>query len=217
MKDLLDKSYLEKEVAYSLCHYLSDKIDLFNISNHIIDLPTPFSFNCEIRDEIVFFPGSFNPWHQGHSACLEGCFDKPIVIIPDHNPWKDIREINPWSEVVHIKNKIMKLNKRNILIYPGFLIRDKKNPTSSWLPNVNVSKKWLLVGDDLFLEIHKWHQASLLFDSLYGLYVCPRAGDKNLLEKQKKELVDKYGLNIVFLEHHEYEELSSSKIRDNIS
>ena len=42
-----------------------------------------------IEDEIIFFGGSFNPWHKGHTECIkllpQGI---PIVILPDNNPFK---------------------------------------------------------------------------------------------------------------------------------
>ena len=214
MKELLDKKNLDEKEAFEVCSYISEQIDLLNVANHKVDLPVPFSPSQVVTDEIVFFPGSFNPWHEGHTACLKGCEDKPIFIVPDHNPWKEVRKKNPWHEVVHIKENIKSISDKNITIYPGFLVEGKKNPTSSWLPHVNVEKKWLLMGDDLFLGLHKWFEVDKLLSSLHGLYVCPRGESKEELNKQKENFQKNFNLEIVFLDHHEFEDLSSTQLRN---
>ena len=57
----------------------------------------------EIKDEIVFYPGTFYPWHLGHRACLDLCPSKNIVIVPDFNPLKEGEQRQrPWKLVKNL-------------------------------------------------------------------------------------------------------------------
>lgn len=215
MKEFLNKSILGPDRALELCRFIGDKIDLKNISGKKVDLPAPFALNEIILDKLIFFPGSFSPWHLGHSECIKKCPTGPIVIVPDRNPWKDIREMNPWDEICQIRIEIEKCERDDLFIDPRFLAKMEANPTSSWLPEVNVKKKWLLMGDDLFLGLHRWQDVQAILSCLTGIYVCPRQGNKKELEIQKKMILENSNnLEIVFLESHEYEHLSSTKLRD---
>jgi len=214
VKELLDQDNLDLETGVSVCRFIADHIDLLNVSHRKINLESPFSPQSIVKDEIVFFPGSFNPWHEGHLACLINCKNIPIVIIPDRNPWKEVRTQNPWDEVVSIKKNISRLTTQDIFIYPGFLTLNEKNPTSSWLPKVNVKKKWLLMGDDLFLSFHKWFEVQKIIDSLHGIFICPRGAHRDLLDLQKDKLLKMGDLEINFLDHHDFEGLSSTVLRE---
>ncbi|MBK22694.1 MAG: hypothetical protein CME70_01705 [Halobacteriovorax sp.] len=162
----------------------------------------------KVEDEVVFYPGTFNPWHLGHRACLDLCPGKPIIIVPDFNPWKEgEKRQRPWELV---KDLLFRLENTNYSIFPGFLGKETGNPTIDWFPKVNIRNKSLLIGDDSFLSLHKWKDSAELVKHISTLYVAPRGARGDLLEEQIKKFP---GLNIVFLEHHDFEGVSSTGLR----
>jgi nicotinate-nucleotide adenylyltransferase len=181
--------------------------------------PTDFGLpdlilKSEVVDEVTFYGGTFEPWHEGHLACLELCPCDHIVVVPDINPWKKVSslEFGPWSKFLELAQL---LARTKYSIYPGFLSLTVGNPTASWLPRVKVEKKNLLMGEDSFLSLLDWKDADLLLGNLNKVYVVPRK--KDLLEvRQMVERVSELfpGLTIIQLEHHDYEEVSSTKLRN---
>lgn len=165
---------------------------------------------------IIFFAGTFNPWHKGHLACIKALNkNSNLFIIPDHNPEKKlINKNSPWESYEKLKNKIP----YDIPIYPGFWAQNKKNPTSLWIqkikecfPEVKIS---LLMGFDSFISIHKWIEADKLLKSLHGIYMVSRKDKDSEKAKQTFFLTQKFpDLKITFLGHHDFEHLSSTQIR----
>ena len=172
-----------------------------------------FSPPEEIWDDLILFPGSFSPWHKGHAACVLGCEDRPVLIIPDFNPWKGERSTDSWEDFVAIYRFILEAPRKGIYLYPGFLIKSESNPTVDWLPKLPLKSKRLLMGDDSFLSLHKWKEAAKLISSLEELYICPRKGEEGELEEQSKYLRKEYPIKINFLPSHDYQELSSTSLR----
>lgn len=194
---------LEEERDY--CKQLGERFSLFNDS---VTPPPSWLLKVNIVDHVVFYPGTFNPWHLGHRACLELCPATPIVVMPDFNPWKEEQDRQgPWQS---LKNLVGRLEGTSFSIYPGFLSLDKGNPTVDWFPKVKIKNKGLLIGDDSFLNFHKWKDVDELVKHISTLYVVPRGEGQELLEKQVQRFPD---LNIVFLGNHEFEDLSSTDSR----
>jgi nicotinate-nucleotide adenylyltransferase len=213
ISDLINKNELTKDEGFLLCEMIGEEISLELISDRKVDLPFPFALKKPVSDRLIFFPGSFNPWHMGHLECLKGCPKGPIVVIPDRNPWKEVSDINPWDEVVELKEHLLQCDRDDIFIYPGFLALKEKNPTTNWLPQVNVKEKWLLMGDDLFLGLHRWNDIESILASLQGVYVCPRGANKIELQIQMESLQKIQNIEVIFLENHDYEGISSTKLR----
>lgn len=181
-------------------------------------------------EKVVFFPGSFSPWHKGHLACIshlpkalekkkeQGAIQN-IVVLPDFNPWKEVREEGLWPEVQEIWRGLKEVSSERedlrISLYLGFLCEKTTNPTVEWLPQAIGSQRWLLMGEDTFLNLHKWKEARKVINSLEGLYVCPRAADEASVLSQKKELQASYKkeLTIEFLSPHPYQNYSSTWAR----
>lgn len=168
-------------------------------------------------DEWVFYGGSFNPWHQGHQACLNLLpADKLCLVVPDRNPYKELIEINPVTTVLEISTRAR--FSKNQLLVPTFLLEKKKNPTVNWIKNLKEKyptlKLSLLMGFDSFMELKNWTNSQELASHLDTIYVVSRLEedqDRYLALDQAHAL--KQNLNIVFLGKHSFEDVSSTKIR----
>lgn len=162
---------------------------------------------------LTFFPGSFYPWHQGHAQCLELCPEKHILVVPDANPWKDHfdKDRAYWSEVLELAAL---LEKTPYAVYPAFIALGSANPTVDWLPRFHQQDKNLLMGADSFLHLHKWKHYEKLLANLKKIYVVPRELDFKMIEEQKKLLALQVpALEVIVLEQHPFEHLSSRQIR----
>ncbi len=171
----------------------------------------------EDRKNLVLFPGTFSPWHQGHEACVLGLGDRPVLIMPDFNPWKEEREADLWQDLLRVIRFVQKHPEKPISVYPGFMILEHANPTVNWLPGLSLKKKELLMGDDTFLSIHRWRDAKKLLNTVDVIHVCPRKGRKKELKKQADFLFESFGVVIEFLPEHSFQEVSSTAIRDDLS
>ena len=171
-------------------------------------------------EEVVFFGGSFHPWHEGHSECIRLLpLEKNLIVLPDHNPQKKmVTSQYKLSGIEEIQNELSKI-KRKTYLYEGFWLLDKINPTVEWVkelkkeePQVKVS---LLMGFDSFEKIHTWNEATTLLDSLYALYVVSRLESpqqKEICSQSIREIAPK--LRIHFLGNHPFEHLSSTALRE---
>lgn len=170
------------------------------------ELP-PLFLKHKIEKTVTFFGGSFNPFHEGHRACLDLCPEKNILIVPDRNPFKEPVETDFFSLAEKLKDTPYSL-------YPGFLVKQEKNPTSSWLPHVNLPEKNFLMGDDSFMDLLKWNNPKGLMKALTKLYVVPRIhkrADYVAIERQLLEWNPK--LEVHYLAEHPFMNLSSTKLR----
>ena len=167
----------------------------------------------EIKDSVTFFGGSFFPFHPGHLSCLELCPEKNIVLVLDCNPHKQqLDKMNPYDDFMKLCKE---LAQTPYSIYPGFYGRNKRNPTSSWLPKVNIKEINFLMGDDSFMNLLKWNRPEDFLNALVKLYVVPRdygVKDYELQIKVIKKLNPK--LQIIILPDHPHREISSTKIRN---
>lgn len=167
--------------------------------------------------EWVFFGGTFHPWHAGHQACLKLLPDeKTCFVLPDRNPLKDFRELDPVTTVIELSSKIKFKNKH--FLVPTFLLDSKKNPTVEWVERVKKEfpnkKLSLLIGFDSLLTIHTWNRPQDLLTKLEHLYVVSRMEEDSEREKAAEFSRNAApGLEIVFLGHHEFEGLSSTEMR----
>lgn len=169
------------------------------------------------KDEWVFFGGSFYPWHSGHQACLNLLpEDKTCFVLPDRNPWKEVRDVDPVLSTIELAGKI-KFKAHQFLV-PTFLLDDRKNPTVEWIEGLHKAypkkKLSLLMGFDSFLNLPEWTRAEELLPLLHTIYVASRLetedDQKQALEKVKKLHPS---LNITYLGRHPHEGASSTKLR----
>ncbi|MCM2349164.1 MAG: hypothetical protein NDI69_04030 [Bacteriovoracaceae bacterium] len=208
---------LEAEYARALVELVSARYPLSS-NYHSLKEKCPDIVFKNPSDEWVFFGGSFNPWHQGHQACLTLMpEDKCCLILPDRNPYKDLREINPVSTILELSTKGR--FKKNQFLVPTFLLEQKKNPTVNWVEKLKeefpTQKISLLMGFDSFSEIKSWTRSPDLLPLLHTIYVVSRLeedGERHLALDEAHALAP--DLNVVFLGKHEFENVSSTEIRN---
>lgn len=168
-------------------------------------------------DEWVFYGGTFNPWHQGHQACLKLLpEDKVCLVLPDRNPQKEVRDVNAVSTILEISNR-SKLKPLQFLV-PTFLLHKNLNPTVRWVekfkeefPTYKIS---LLLGFDSFARMKTWVRPEDLLPKLHAIYVVSRLED----DEDRRVALDEIhalgsNMNVIFLGKHEFENLSSTEIR----
>lgn len=168
--------------------------------------------------EWVFFGGTFNPWHQGHQACLKLLPDElTCFVVPDQNPFKDLRKIDPPLAVLELIARIK--FKSNQFLVPTFLLDNERNPTINWIERLKTKypdkKLSLLLGYDSFSQITTWTRAHELLNKLHTLYVASRLENdqmREVVETEIKKCAPK--LNIVFLGRHDFEGMSSTNLRN---
>lgn len=174
------------------------------------------------KEKICFFGGSFNPWHNGHRACVD-LFQKShkddwkLILVPDNNPWKKNNEM-----LIEDKKEILKeLQEHNpgIEIMDKFLLSNKQNPTYQWLSPLQIEKPEtefaLLMGFDSFCSLPKWYESEALIKLLTKVFVASRQDS----QEEKQRVLDylsqfKEQDFVTFLGHHAYEELSSTAMRN---
>ncbi len=176
------------------------------------ELPHLF-LKLPIKESVTFFGGSFNPFHQGHRACLDLCPEKNILIVPDCNPFKNNERSSEdvYNEFMALAEK---LKDTPYSLYPGFLGLSRPNPTSSWLPLVEINEKNFLMGDDSYMSLLNWKNPEILLKSLTKLYIVPRNFHSSEYSHQEKLLKSiNPNLEFYYLGEHPYQFISSTKMR----
>jgi nicotinate-nucleotide adenylyltransferase len=203
----------QQEKCLELANYFEFMPGSDRIHNQT-ELPQLF-LKSPINESVTFFGGSFNPFHQGHRACLDLCPEKNILIVPDCNPFKqnERTDSNIYTEFLELAES---LKNTPYSIYPGFLALNRSNPTSSWLPLVQIKEKNFLMGDDSYMSILTWHNPEKLLMALTKLYIVPRSFHSSDYSKQEN-LLKSINPNIVihYLTEHPYQNISSTKLRNN--
>jgi len=184
-----------------------------------IKLPKMFMKKEEFTQDLIFYGGSFNPWHAGHLTCLSLCekeTQQTIVVIPDNSPWKKLSPIISECRFESYYKLCTELSQTHYEIYPAFWGREEKNPTVTWLPHTKLQRRGLLMGDDAFMEFKRWQNFNVLMASLNELFVVPRNHTLKEIEIQRRYFERDFPhIKIVVLPEHEYQDVSSTKMRDS--
>lgn len=175
--------------------------------------------------EIIFFGGSFNPWHQGHESCIKLLkkSQATLIIIPDQNPHKQALHKNERSSTQAIQDFIKRQQGPKLFLYEGFLEQKKPNPSVLWvkklkeqMPSLKLS---FLMGFDSFANLSKWIEFDLLLSKLERIYIVSRL--ENQAQRQSAQTILKEKVEnlpeIIFLGHHDFEKISSSSLRNEKS
>lgn len=168
--------------------------------------------------KLLYYGGSFNPWHEGHSTCVRlGSQIAPVIVMPDNNPQKGELTHRTLPDV--IAQTISEIG-ANIYLYPDFYYSDHKTPTAYWLNEVKTclpeKHHCLLLGHDSFVGLDSWIEYQSIINELYAIYVVSRLDDQHLRDlKKEKYLQINPKLEVVYLGNHPYEHLSSSQLRSS--
>ncbi len=181
----------------------------------------PLSYELPLASDVVFYAGTFTPWHQGHQACLQlAPTHLPLIICPDKNPHKPLTtHQDVVSFFLQLKQTIQQqATLKHLPLYPGFLLQQERNPTVSWVlrlkrarPDLRVH---LLLGYDSFQQLPHWTDARDLIKLLSGIMVASRL-ENDGAHQQDCMAVQQHNpqLQIQFLGHHPFEHVSSSQLR----
>ncbi|MDJ0840095.1 MAG: NUDIX domain-containing protein [Acidobacteriota bacterium] len=166
-----------------------------------------------LGDHLTFFGGSFNPWHQGHEACLALCPRKEgLVVVPDSNPFKK-GEAGQCSWRL-FRELVERAEHFGALVFPGFCGMEGANPTIAWLPYVKARTKGFLIGEDSFTSFPGWNESITLAQALNHLYVAPRRVTSDQFEAARDWFkAHAPSLQIHFLDDHHHRDVSSTALR----
>lgn len=179
----------------------------------------PLAFELPLASDVMFYGGTFTPWHEGHTACLNlAPSNMPLFVCPDRSPHKPLKNHDDVVKFfIELKATIQKSTKKQIHLYPGFLLRFETNPTIAWVlrlkqqrPDLRVH---LLLGYDSFKSLATWNKAPELMRLLSGLSVVSRMEtDDQHARDAAWALEQNPHLQINFLGHHPYEQVSSTSL-----
>jgi len=177
----------------------------------------PLLRDFPVGAEVLFYPGTFDPWHAGHQACVDlAPAHLPLVVCPDRNPHKPLRTQTEAVEgYLHVRDQLQATPQT--LLYPGFFLRDGAAPTESWVHRLKARRRdlrvSLLVGHDSFANLSRWTRAPQLVRALHCLYVVPRGEDAQTRAQALAWVREQEGCRVEFLARHPHEQLSSTDLR----
>ena len=208
--DLLAIEEFDGSDGAIVCEALGKLWGLFDEGH--LTIPSLFKKGHFKKEEITFYGGTFNPWHEGHSECLRKCPAKNIVIVPDSSPWKD-RSLARCYYKSYLEI-CRKFEKTNYSIFPGFFGLEQPNPTSHWIRRLVSTDCSFLMGDDNYKALFKWIDIEELLLNLSNIYVLSRDHSLESLEAVTVQAKEHNPLlNVIFLGDHEFKSLSSTKLR----
>lgn len=209
---LLEAYGLSPEIGQMLCRWVGQQWQRMP-NGQESQCILPAQLQQPDGEHITFYAGTFNPWHRGHLECVNLVAARPLVVVPDISPWKEANrftETSAWDEVLLILKQLPK----SVHIYPGFWGQAISNPTSQWLPACQWQKKSLVMGSDSFEKFTQWKDYRRLVSELAGIFVVPRKVDEASYELVLKDILAlNPDIKISRLSPHDYEEVSSSKLR----
>ena len=178
--------------------------------------------------KIGIYGGTFDPIHRGHLTAAKAVRDalglnKLLLVVDSIPPHKELpadsagnedrlamtelatAELGKWAEVSDIE-----------------LRRQGKSYTSDTLRQLKAmypdDELWLIVGSDMFLSFHTWHEPEVIA-SLAGIAAVSRLeeSEDDAFAAQKKYLEAAYGANIVTVKNPDVIEVSSTEVREALS
>lgn len=165
-------------------------------------------------EEWILYGGTFDPWHEGHEACVQAAKNYgKVIIVPDRNPFKDLPNRPCFLRFYHELRKKMGSDSRSV--YPGLCGVERPVPTFQWWPSQSNKKNFsLLMGDDSFIQLPHWFHPDSLLSRVHSVYVMPRKHSaKKVKEIEEWAKTHNPVLKITLLPDHPYKEISSTKLR----
>jgi nicotinate-nucleotide adenylyltransferase len=188
--------------------------------NERADLQAPLLFSPSLESDILFFGGTFHPFHQGHEACLKlAPKNLPVLVCPDVNPHKKSTPLLK-QELRALSSQLRLLQLNKLHYNPLFALKGIQNPTYFWMKRLKFYrpdlKCHLLLGFDSFYHFHTWTEAQKLAELIEGFWIVPR-GESEEEFVQAVGHATNFGMSerLHFLGHHPYEHISSTLLRKN--
>jgi nicotinate-nucleotide adenylyltransferase len=157
-----------------------------------------------LKNEILVFGGSFDPFHNSHKHMIEH-FSNPVIIIPTYNPYKNNFLLTLEQRINSIKkvkfkngSSVESFTKTNqdYYMYMVNVIKEieKKNPNKK----IN-----LIMGSDTFNKMSEWKNIDYIHSVINKFYIFVRENETVLNKK----------LNISIIKNVLENEYSSTEIR----
>lgn len=187
-----------------------------NSSDLFKEIATFIESITSLNERMIFFSGSFYPWHRGHKECVLQTLryqEWPICILPDRNPWKEeyLIKKNLFEEFLHICEDLKNFN---ILINPFLWAAPHSCATVHWMTKIPIRSKGFILGSDTFIELKQWTNYSILLSDISKIFIIPRIISKEKIQNFIKELRDEgFTCEFHYLQSHPYERLASRNLR----
>lgn len=171
-----------------------------------------------VSRKLTFYPGTFNPWHEGHLNCLKLCPEENVVVVPDYSPWKSAGVAKtPWERVRELALTLRKCSRPGLSLYPGFTILEAPHATADWLSQLEDHELNLIIGMDNFIALERWNRVRDLLALLNKLYVVPRSfdqmSDQALLRAKNFIAALESAPQVIYLPEHSAMDASSTNLR----
>lgn len=180
--------------------------------------------------KIGIYGGSFNPPHEGHLAAARAAvaalgLDR-LVFVPAGDP--PHKELAPGSPTPEKRLEMTAIAADQLLLHKVTRVwdvelhREGKSYTSDTLAVAAErwpgDELWLLVGTDMFLTLHTWHEPERVL-KLAGICAFARSAgdDRARLEEQKAFLEERYGARVELIAIPGLVEISSTQLREGLA
>ncbi len=180
--------------------------------------------------KIGIYGGTFDPIHLGHMAAAQAAvsalkLDKLLLIPAGVPPHKELALNGASNEHRLAMTKLAadRLGlKIPIEVLPLELERNGKSYTSDTLKALKCAypkdELWLLVGSDMFLSLHQWHEPESIL-SMAHICAFSRTTQEEAAQfaAQEKYLSDAYQAKITTISVPDLVETSSTKLREQLA
>ena len=169
------------------------------------------------------FGGTFNPPHNGHVTMVRAAvtqlgLDKLLIVpdcVPPHKPLPSgVTARQRYDMAALMAAPVGRMAEVSDIE----LRRTGKSYTSDTLKILRQqypdAELWLLMGSDMFLSLHTWHEPEVICELAHiGAFCRVEEDIRTAMERQKDLLERQYQAHVALLDNPELIELSSTDVR----